>query len=42
MPNAFVPVVSNINFEFVPFESRLHEEKNPIINRIDINQLTQV
>ena len=32
----------NPKFEFVPFESRLSEEQNPFIARIDINQLTQV
>ena len=35
--NSFIPIVMNPKFEFVPFESRLSEEQNPYIARIDIN-----
>ena len=42
LPEAFIPVVANSKFEFVPFESKLRAEENPVIARIDINQLTQV
>ena len=42
LPNAHIPVVLNPKFEFVPYESRLHEEANPMVSRIDINHLTQV
>ena len=37
LPNAHIPIVLNPKFEFVPYESRLHEESNPMISRIDIN-----
>lgn len=42
LPNAFIPIVLNPKFEFVPFESKLYEDENPMVARIDINQLTQV
>ena len=42
LPNAFIPIVLNPKFEFVPFESKLYEDQNPMVARIDINQLTQV
>ena len=40
LPNGFIPIVMNPKFEFVPFESRLEEDENPMVARIDINQLT--
>lgn len=42
LPNAYIPIVMNSKFEFVPYESRLKEEANPMVARIDINKLTQV
>lgn len=42
LPNAHIPIVLNSKFEFVPFESRLKEESNPVLARININQLSQV
>lgn len=42
LPNAHIPIVMNSKFEFVPYESRLNEDPNPLIARIDINKLTQV
>ena len=37
LPNGFIPIVMNPKFEFVPFESRLEEDENPMVARIDIN-----
>lgn len=42
LPNGFIPIVLNPKFEFVAFESKLYEDQNPMVARIDINQLTQV
>lgn len=37
LPNSHIPVVLNSKFEFVPFESRLKDDQNPVVARIDIN-----
>ena len=40
MPNSFIPLVNNVNFEFVPFDSKLQDDDNPIVRMIDLNHLS--
>ena len=42
LPNAHIPIVLNPKFEFVPFESRISEDPNPMLSFIDIDHLTSV